>query len=1314
MFDDFIDFEDEQVSSTKKQAVNISDYIKPSDVPFIPHSIQPHDYQLLIPEGFEDQVMVYLGENNEIIIKMLEPENENYTEVKIRESLYNSEGQETILPKFLYETSSVSKVPVDYLGVNSNQILTACQQIYLLIQHRLTFFRNYSKQFTFLLQKDIKALNDFMEYEPAVAYNTQQKNLNTYVVVPASKHLNEFPFGNFFSVSAKPSEEEWGEFLADVSHYVMPSSDSAMHKRSKIVLAMKSLYRSVGYHHDVKKGMFYSIFEPKQNLAARLKTHLLGEAKRLDKPDISVFQQNCILAEGENGEIQLRSKDATLKRAIVLFSPMDMDTKRFVAGEAEVSANIADTLVINKDAAYVSFTSKEIVEQPDGSFDHFQVKHKVGETVYVENGRRVLLGYDSEHEPVYLNDVISYKITEELMSASGALNKVKYEAVQKAGNARITTDTGLKFVSKVMTEMGSVFMPKPNEDLRIKPKFSPSVSNYLKNADKEDLAKFKKIQTSEFEGMLELKPDVILGMNAVKATSSEQSNSIVLAQAALAVEFGYYKPKLKHGFERLLNTLDEEEINAAAKSLPEFVYVNRFGQREKVLIGIAYLNFTELGSVYTTFKPQSFAFMSGKNISLNCPELNKHIFDNYLEKDMVEIVEEFYKILNDPFAYLAQEPLPKKNPEDPDEFLPSYTVDFIRKKDRDGNMLFTHDKDLILSPVSITNYASSKLLDENWNKGFYINLSKYKNGMRIRIPCAKTLNRFVGTLADGSFSFHSIIINISKMLQNIIGYSATKTNMSLGYLYDNTRKVGTKRPYGKERGKLKTYDLYMDSIQGGLYSNEDAAMMIIQSLIKPKINGLGMKQVVEPLLPDDVIVITDDRKHKRLMKQCYTDEEILMNTAILAETNSQDFDSIVDDVFDNLLIDDMEKSSEEIDQILHDVPYSLAIRDPSLWELQCQPARVWSRQHFALWLSRQPKKMSLDSYLSPKHNRDICLVSSYIALASKSDCDGDRLPVFGLNREGQKIIRKYNLNNVLPEEQAWIDAYIQKEYDSTKKLHIDNPEKHVYKLFKVSCQFDKTGTGNTSNYPQFLFNAMIAKGNIGPATIDMWALYTIFECYQAYCQQNNWEHIVDGKKQGASLQVLTNHEKKKLSFVHVMLVQGNVIEAVKHAEGGSAAFKKYFLDGMTEKDNIEIVRQELIKNYGLNAHEAGKLLSIVHWAKEVKLLTGVKNFITKYNKGKIPEKPAPLEQWEEFIQENSYFGKLMKPIFDIKTKINHLQVESEKEIEAFLKDTSTSSVSSDSEFELPDFNNLFSNNSSNSKDGDDDLGDFLANLPNFN
>jgi hypothetical protein len=89
----------------------------------------------------------------------------------------------------------------------------------------------------------------------------------------------------------------------------------------------------------------------------------------------------------------------------------------------------------------------------------------------------------------------------------------------------------------------------------------------------------------------------------------------------------------------------------------------------------------------------------------------------------------------------------------------------------------------------------------------------------------------------------------------------------------------------------------------------------------------------------------------------------------LQEALYEDSDEFVDVLFDNLAIDDMELSTEQVNKILNDVPYALAIRDPSLWEMQCQKARIWNRRHFALWLSRQSKKMELDTYLSHKHNQ---------------------------------------------------------------------------------------------------------------------------------------------------------------------------------------------------------------------------------------------------------------------------------------------------------------------------------------------------------
>lgn len=877
MFDDFED-------TSARPHASQSAYIKITDVPDIPESISIQDYQMLIPKAFEEDIKAFI-DGDTIVIRCLRSDNENYTDVLIKGTLFNSKQYETVLPKFLFEKSGFD---VDYFNKDKDHILNVNQFLYLLIQHRLTFFKQYNSQFTYLLQKDINLLGDYIEYQLPVAFNSKQKALNTYAIIAESRH-SITPAGNFLT-NPYPNEEEWNNILINLSKYVHPSSDTAMHKRAKIILSPTPIYRGVGYKYN-SDGSFYSLFETKQNISARLKTHLVGDAKLIQSPDMSCFQQDCIVDTSGDTPV-LRAKDATMKKAIVVFAPIEWDSKRFLAGEAEVSANIADTLVVNTDSVDVSFTSKE----------GFRLKHDIGLKVSVSKGKEILLGYDDELEPVTLpRGVLSYKVTKIKQASSSGLSKLYFEAVMKAGNARITSSTGLKFVSKVMTNLGTICLPKRENTSQVT-KFSPSVTQYLKDIDDSILAQYQRIEPSTLDVDV-LEPDVIVGMNAVKANTNDQCNTIVLAQAALAVELGYFIPEAKFGFKNILNSLDVDEINKAAQSLPEFFYLDRFGQRQKVLIGLSHLNFTELGSVYSRFKPQSFAFTSGKNIHQNMPELSKHIYDNYREEDKVTIAKELYKVLHDPRGRLKT--LDK---------IPRYTPAHIRK-----NKIF-NSIDLILSKTSFTNGEESRLLDENWNKGFYISLAPKVN-LSIRIPSAKTLKSFVGKLPDGSYSFSSIIVNISKMIQNITGTAANNYSMNLGYLYNFKKSLA-------KSGKLRmsTYDLYITSVQGALYSSAESSMMLIQTLIKPKINGIGMKQVVEPLLPDDVIVITDDYKYKRIVKESSSQD--LVDIDALKNLLEEDYDYTIDTVLDSLFVDE-QSSAEEVEKVLDDVPRVLAIRNPS-------------------------------------------------------------------------------------------------------------------------------------------------------------------------------------------------------------------------------------------------------------------------------------------------------------------------------------------------------------------------------------------------
>src|SRR5699024_6066838 len=64
--------------------------------------------------------------------------------------------------------------------------------------------------------------------------------------------------------------------------------------------------------------------------------------------------------------------------------------------------------------------------------------------------------------------------------------------------------------------------------------------------------------------------------------------------------------------------------------------------------------------------------------------------------------------------------------------------------------------------------SDSKLLDEEFNQGFFIDLSKYENAPIIRIPSAKTLRLFSGVLNNGDITYHVNLINVSKIIRGCL------------------------------------------------------------------------------------------------------------------------------------------------------------------------------------------------------------------------------------------------------------------------------------------------------------------------------------------------------------------------------------------------------------------------------------------------------------------------------------------------------------------------------------------------------------------
>lgn len=1206
-------------TASRKRPITIS------EVPQIPRYLPLDQFRDLIPPQYADMVQATLDKTNPdrplIALTFLNPEYKDMDTVYIPQTLFNSQVAEVDVPMFIFEHSSVSKKKIDYFGVDSHLVLNINQVLYLVLQHRLAHYARQAvsdtgtqrRVFTNLISTDLRKLRNFVQHEAPKTYNGKFKVEHTYAVISheAHRHHSKMLLGEAIH-HGNPDEDVWKAVLADLQGYVQPSSETSMQKRGKITLYPGQLYRSPGYEMAKDGSKFKWICPPKQNVPARGKTHILGDAKELLDPATSCFQQDNLFANGV-----MTSTDRTLKEAIVVYHPMNKQTKRFVAGEVEASLNIAEQLVFHNFKLEIAFRSEEDIQIEKGQEYH-------------PDFNAYTIGVDVDDQEIKLYNLKSFKVLDIVPSGLNGSYKVYFKAVVQAGNARIVSNTGLKGVTKIKPNLGKIYMPKEPDQFDELP---DGLYQYVKekNFNNYTLVKDKQIPKDWHR----IKPDLVLGMNAVKA----KSNTIVLSQAALAVKLGYYVPKAKGqaGYTGILNTLDVNEINDAANSLPDFVYVNEFGVPVKVFVGLAYIGYTELGSVYTEFKPQSFAFESGWVIKNNSEELFNHIRDTYMEEDKVSVAKELYKILEDKKGVLRTE-----------DGLPVYTMTDIRNK-----RIFDPRRDLFRSRTSPL-MSTSKLIDFKFNpNGFFINL-RPNGGPMIRIPSARTLRFFIRRLPNGEVTYHELMFNISKIIRDILGYTEKAleemTNYTERTILPSAKPQFIFQKYEDSAGRMRSYDLYMNSVKGTLYTSDESKQMIVQSLVKPKIPGVNMKQVTECLLPSDVVVISDDYLYRRIVQQA--EHEDLANPVsilnidieLLTENNKNE---------NKLMHTNLWKS------VLENVPRALAIRNPMLWESQVCNVRVWSKKHLEIWLKYQ-HGIKLSQYLDSYYNRDVVLVAPDIILISHSDCDGDLLPIAVLDKDGQELLKDFRLNDMLEAEQKWNEDYWLDEYETDLDLKIN--EKHVYQLYEISNVFDKSGK-LYKNYPQFVLNSSIAKGNIGSATIDIWALKGVLQWYKAYGVAHNWNRIDEN---GEIIERLSHRvsefDLKYLPYVYTRLVQERVIEAIKHLTGGSSQFQMYYLDNITSDKNLPVVQKQLEKEFDVGRHQIGRLLGVIAFAiANDDALKAVKNFISKYNKGKMPADPVPLGRWEQSIQESTYFGSLITPLFEINQAIKNAtlkQVES--------------------------------------------------------
>lgn len=876
-------------------------------VPYIDPDIEigTSNLDLIVPTGYDDIIKTSFEDGN-IIFQCKNPENSFIDSITLKPVLFNNHLHEssTLPAGFIFSESNLRHC--NYFDEDKELVLNIRQVIYLLLQHRFAIWARHDRQYTDLLNKDLKNLSTFIEYVKPCTFNALLKVRSSYAIINPQVDGGEYysALGEWIHAT-RFDEKEWGEVLRDLPIDI--SSETAMSSSNKVtVLKPGEQFKAVAHTIGNDEGGHYftSIFPPKQNIAARLKTHVLSNAYEIDKPDLSCFLSNLSTTIDENGKTILTSRDRCLKEALVVFDHMEKDSLRFVAGEIESSLNIADTEV-------------HLIKKFDVDYLDPDNKLEIGET-YTPNFKHIVIGLDEDRDPIYLKNVRKFTVLAIKNTGPNGVLELKLDLTIKAGNARIISDTALKGVTKTKPKLGYLTMVNPKVDVT-KQRLAPTVLQRLK---KNDYESFDPLDPR----MMHLPVDLIAGMNAVKA----KDNTIALAQAAFAVKYGFYKPRTKMSFEGLLNDRDEAEINAAAQSLPDFEFTDEFGNTRKVKFGIVHIMYTELGEIYGRFKKQAFAFEAGKNINQNQPLLYQHIQENYLEQDRIELALELAKCLYDTKGYLNQV--------ETEISLPIYNIKQIRS--------IFKEFDLILRRTEFFP-SNSKLLDEEWNQGFLINLGKPGFPV-IRIPSARVLNRLVGELKSGEITYHAVIINISKILRNIIGTQEYGFQPSLPFIY------------APLSGRHTSFDLYQKSLQGTIFSEEEAAEMKLQCLIKPMIYGVNMKQVVEHRLPPNTLVLMDDRIYAKFCKisagEMYKDKpfrEIGDNPTFLELLNEY-------------------------------CPSIYATHSPHLWMSQSFAPIIWDRQTYALYL-KVTHGIDLDSYLYTYTNDDIVLIHPMLALRAKKD-----------------------------------------------------------------------------------------------------------------------------------------------------------------------------------------------------------------------------------------------------------------------------------------------------------------------------------------
>ena len=1053
----------------------------------------------------------------EIVNEFSEP-----TTIEIPKSFYDSKLN---WPEFLFATKHIDS--------NSDiELMSHHELMFMMLYERLESLFKYDQFFTELIRKDINYVKNHVLYVTSNAYNAALKESSELVIIsPYNEYSKVLTYlyhdkvmGDALPILFNPSDRA---IKASAMYFnVLPGSESMLAESNKIIISKNGKeFQAPGFQvfKDENGGFvgYSSLFKIGQALPARFKTHLNGNAFGVSNPSKAIFLQDVIEKDG-----QLVTKDNTLVDAVMVYNDIELESYRLVGGEIEVSPKVGKEIV---------FTPRHI----ETEFDEIDVK--VGETIYSKGGY-IKIG-SRGGESIYIDMVDHIQITSIEESGYNGSARIDYVAYYKAGNARITSQTGLKGVTKTMRSCGKI---KIHED------------------GKEDKV---------------VDVDIVAGINSLKG----KMNTIRLAQAAFAFKYGYY-----NNGKDYLDSLSEEEINAAVDSLPTATYEKRVkridGHDDEIIVienvkyGLVQYSYTELGSHFAKVKSQGMSFNCLKYIcQTKDSPLGQYILDNCIDKTDKAIVEELAKILSDEgrvFEYADN--------------YPSYTLVELKS--------MFNEQDLVLSRSAIIP-TSSKLLDPEFNKGFYIDLSKVRSGTSIRVPSAEILNKFCGKQNDGQYVYPTMLIELSKIIRAAI---------------TGPSQYFTIAPHRNERNQKRpsAWSGYLNAIKSMLYRTELGGQTYVKSLIQPSLKGVNLKQVHDKYVPEGKVVILDRNILESIREYIY------------GKPNDKTPEEAMLDQFRPL--------------------NAFTLRNPFLWRSQMIISQLWGIDEFNDYL-QENYGMTVNDYLDVQGNLYCALVSTEIVKRSHSDNDGDLLQISTIpGIEQQEMMAQFELEYFTEDQKKWDEDFLLSEYSSIED--VDWSKK--YELYYVPIYPKHPGD---NAYMEFLCSSAMAKNAVGPGTNDAWVFYMLVQLYYGLACDNDPKSYVPWERKRKVQLRIKEEDLSTYDHIYTMVLENRVINAIKHVSGGASSHAVFYLKNMTKDDkSVKKVIESIENDLGYSREIAVSICRIVNWAVNTNALEMCNKFLRMHNKGALVDLgDADIQMWFKHIVDYTFFGGMLSPIFTI-------------------------------------------------------------------